>query len=390
MNPDLPEGTALDELEGPRCDEPGPLVVPRFIGASSEESEKDRMNAVTTNDAERVRRVPTPPSALPISRRAFLAGASLVAGCATARWLWDLNEHFQSAAVAVVKAEDYDDRLEAILSNGLKELGLDARWAKGKSILLKPNLVEPRLDAPHVNTHPQVVRAAAELFRRWDAREVFVAEGQGHFRDSRLVLEQSGMAPVLEEARLEYVDLNHDEVFLADNRLGRNGIARVHLPKTLRRADLVVSLAKMKTHHWAGVTLSMKNLFGVLPGICYGWPKNVLHVAGIPESILDLTATVRPALAVIDGIVGMEGDGPIMGTPKRAGVLVMGTNLPAVDATAARLMGFDPRRIPYLHGASGRLGPIGARRIEQRGEPIEGLAQTFRLLDHPSMKVFRS
>ena len=84
----------------------------------------------------------------------------------------------------------------------------------------------------------------------------------------------------------------------------------------LKRADLVVSLPKLKTHHWAGVTLAMKNLFGVMPGVAYGWPKNVLHHAGIPGSILDINAAVKPALAIVDGIVGMEGDGPIMGTPK--------------------------------------------------------------------------
>ena len=330
------------------------------------------------------------PASVQIGRRALMMGAGLVAATAGGKWLWDYNERFQSAAVAVVKAQAYDARLEAILREGLSELGIDARWAKGKSILLKPNLVEPRKNAPHVNTHSQVVRAVAELFRRWDAREVFVAEGQAHHRDARLVLEQSDMGPVLAETGLEYVDLNHDEVFVARNRLGFNGIGEFYLPRTLRRADLVVSLAKMKTHHWAGLTLSMKNLFGILPGICYGWPKNVLHMAGIPQSILDLTATIRPDLAIIDGIIGMEGDGPLMGTPKRANLLVMGTNLTAVDATAARLMGFDPRRIPYLRAASGRLGPIGRGRIEQRAEPLEGLVQRFELLDHPRLKAFRA
>ena len=114
------------------------------------------------------------------------------------------------------------------------------------------------------------------------------------------------------------------------------------MPASLKRADLIVSLPKLKTHHWAGVTLSLKNLFGVMPGIVYGWPKNVLHYAGIGQSILDIAAAVRPHLAIVDGIVGMEGDGPIMGTPRRLGVLVMGTNLPAVDATCARLMRIDP------------------------------------------------
>ena len=92
---------------------------------------------------------------------------------------------------------------------------------------------------------------------------------------------------------------------------------KLSLPQSLRRADLIVSLPKMKTHHWAGVTLSMKNLFGVMPGVCYGWPKNVLHHAGIRQSILDINAAVRPHLAIVDGIIGMEGDGPIMGTAER-------------------------------------------------------------------------
>jgi uncharacterized protein (DUF362 family) len=98
---------------------------------------------------------------------------------------------------------------------------------------------------------------------------------------------------------------------------------------------------------------------------------------------------VRPGLAIVDGVVGMEGDGPIMGRPKPAGLLVMGRNPVAVDATCARLMGFDPRRIDYLAVASGRMGPIQAGHVEQRGEALEGLVQRFELLDHPSLKRFR-
>ena len=93
-------------------------------------------------------------------------------------------------------------------------------------------------------------------------------------------------------------------------------LGKLHLPRTLLSADFIVSMPKLKTHHWAGVTWPMKNLFGVMPGIVYGWPKNVLHYAGIPQSILDINATVKPHLAIVDAVVGMEGDGPIMGTPK--------------------------------------------------------------------------
>ena len=314
------------------------------------------------------------------SRRGFLASAgalALVGAGAGALALRRLDEAGWRADVVVAKASSYSADLAAIIRGGLAELGFGPGWVKNRSVLLKPNLVEPSRAAPQINTHPALVRAVADVFRSWDAREVFVAEGQGHCRDTAYVLEQSGLGPVLDESRLEFVDLNHDDLFTIRNRSGWTRLGSLHLPTSLRRADLVVSLPKLKTHHWVGVTLAMKNLFGLMPGIAYGWPKNVLHQVGIPESILDINAAVRPSLAIVDGIVGMEGDGPLMGSPVASGVLVMGTNLPAVDASAARLMGVDPSSVPYLLAASGRLGPIAEAHIRQRGEPIAELARRF-------------
>ncbi len=320
-----------------------------------------------------------PPSPL-ISRRGWLATAGVLAATgagAGALALRRADEAGWRADVVVARAGSYGLDLAAIIRAGLAELGLGPAWVRGRSVLLKPNLVEPSLAAPEVNTHPAVVRGAAEVFRSWGAREVFVAEGQGHCRDTAYVLEQSGLGPVLDAERLEFVDLNHDDIFAAPNRAGWTKLAALHLPTTLKRADLVVSMPKLKTHHWVGVTLAMKNLFGVMPGIAYGWPKNVLHQMGIEASILDINAAVRPSLAIVDGIVGMEGDGPLMGSPVAAGVLVMGTNLPAVDASATRLMGVDPALVPYLAATSGWLGPIAERHIRQRGEPIAALARRF-------------
>jgi uncharacterized protein (DUF362 family) len=325
---------------------------------------------------------PTAPDRKLLRRRRFLVAAG---GLATAGMSYRLYRQFDEQSlrsdVLIAKAASYDGDLERTVRQGLAELGVDARFAAKKSVLLKPNLVEPSREAPHINTHPALVRATAEVFRSLGAREVFVAEGQGHCRDSDWVLDESGLADVLKHAEIEFVDLNHDEVFLKPNLMRFTRLRQLGLPAALKRADIVVSMPKLKTHHWAGVTLSMKNLFGVMPGVYYGWPKNVLHHAGIPESIVDITATVRPDLAVVDGIVGMEGDGPIMGTAKNVGAIVMGTNLPAVDATAARLMGIDPWRVAYLRAASGRIGPISERHITQRGESIKSLAQHFALIE---------
>jgi uncharacterized protein (DUF362 family) len=116
-------------------------------------------------------------------------------------------------------------------------------------------------------------------------------------------------------------------------------------------------MPKMKTHHWAGATLSMKNCFGCMPGRIYGWPKNVLHWSGLQEAIVDIAGAVRPDLQLVDGIVAMQGNGPIDGTAVDAGVLVFGTDPVATDTTAAMLMGLDPTGIWYLREAGRFLGP---------------------------------
>jgi uncharacterized protein (DUF362 family) len=326
-----------------------------------------------------------------MNRRDLLTGVGGMAALGLGAGLaHDWNERALRAQVFIVKAESYGANLAKLIDQGLHELGLSAAWVKGRSVLLKPNLVEPHRDAPHVNTNPEVVRAAAIVFRRWGAREVLVGEGPGHCRDAQLVIEESGLRPVLDELHLEFVDLNHDDVKVVPNRFGATRLRELALPATLDRAELIVSLPKLKTHHWAGVTLSLKNCFGLLPGLVYGWPKNVLHYAGIGASILDIAAAVRPHLAIVDGIIGMEGDGPLMGPPRKLGVLVLGTNLPAVDATCARLMDIDPWRVGYLAAASGRLGPIAERHIEQRGESIHAMHQRFELLDHPLFHGLRA
>ncbi len=145
------------------------------------------------------------------------------------------------------------------------------------------------------------------------------------------MLEESGLADVLYEDRIPFFNLNDTEVYSVPNAGGKTALKALTFSRLFKEVDWVVSLPKLKTHHLTGVTLSMKNLFGVMPGICYGWPKNVLHHAGINECILDITATLKPHFSIVDGIVGMEGDGPIMGSPVQANVLVMGRNLPAVD-----------------------------------------------------------
>ena len=294
------------------------------------------------------------------------------------------------AEVFIARVPDYSSNLAVKIQEGFRALGILPEEIRGKRILLKPNLVETHLGTTHINTNPLVVRGAIEAFKDYGAQEVFVAEGSGHCRDFRLLIEESGFSQVLIEDRISFVDLNYDDVFSIPNSGGWSRLKELILPQTLKEVDWVVSMPKMKTHHWAGVTLSMKNMFGLMPGAYYGWPKNVLHAVGIPKAILDINATVKPHLAIVDGIVGMEGDGPIMGVPRHVGALVIGRNLCAVDATCSRVMGINPGKVKYLKAADGRIGTIREKNIFQRGETIESVKTSFALIDEiPAHKGLR-
>jgi uncharacterized protein (DUF362 family) len=253
---------------------------------------------------------------------------------------------------------------------------------KGKRVVLKPNLVEYHRDKV-INTHPHVVAAVIELCRREDAAEVIVAEGPGHWRNVEYLVAASGLGDVLRHYKVPFIDLNHDEPVKRPNRGRLTKLDYLYLSRTIATADVVISLPKLKTHHWAVATLSLKNLFGTLPGICYGWPKNELHWRGIDNSIVDIACTRTPDLAIVDGIIGMEGDGPLNGTAKPMSVLLMGSDLIAVDATCCRLMQLDPEKVGYLvMGHHKKLGLLGAAQIEQLGETIEGRAKPFETVAH--------
>lgn len=286
-----------------------------------------------------------------------------------------------TSAVHIAPVSDYNADLADVVRRQYEHFRERVPLA-GKRVVLKPNLVEYHRDKV-INTDPRVVAAVIELCQREGAAEVIVAEGPGHWRNVEYLVAASGLGDVLRTCKVSFVDLNHDEPVKRMN-LGRlTGMEHLYLSRTIATADVVISLPKLKTHHWAVATLSLKNLFGTLPGICYGWPKNELHWRGIDNSIVDIAATRMPDLAIVDGIVGMEGDGPLNGSPKPMGVLVMGTDLVAVDATCCRLMQLDPEKIGYLVlGHRKKLGHLAAQQIQQLGERIEERAKVFDTLPH--------
>ena len=316
-------------------------------------------------------------------RRLVLNAAGLaIGGMATARLLPEemllRDRRPRRSRVAIISADEYSEGLGEVLQSGLREFHLNLR---GKSVLLKPNLVE-YIAGVEVNTNPLLVGAAAEAFLKLGAKSVVVGEGPGHQRDTYLVLAESGLADQLRRQKLSFVDLNRDELFKVPTRATYTGLEHLWLPGTVLKSDFVVSMPKIKTHHWAGVTLSMKNMFGIVPGTKYGWPKNVLHWKGIHRSIIDICATAPIHFVIADGVIAMEGNGPLHGSHRHLGKIVLADDPVAADFTCARLMGLDPYRVWHLDRAAHFLGngsheriDLVAERLPQRTVPFDVLPE---------------
>lgn len=192
-----------------------------------------------------------------------------------------------------------------------------------------------------------------------------------------MVLSQTGYEHNLRDEGIRFVDLNRDELIRTPLGASYTGMKELWLPRTVLEADFLVSMPKIKAHHWSGVTLSMKNMFGIVPGARYGWPKNILHWRGIQQSILDLCATIPIHFVIGDGIVAMEGNGPLNGTARTLGKIVLADDPVAADATCARLMGFHPERVSHILEGSRFLGNALPTLIDQVGETVGSPAMPF-------------
>jgi uncharacterized protein (DUF362 family) len=311
-----------------------------------------------------------------MNRRSLLSAGALATTAALS-----LHRQFSSTVpfrrkakskVAILKCASYDSA-HKVVDEGLR---LIEPAVKGKSVLLKPNLVEYSPNTC-INTHPTVIAAAVDSLYRLGAASVVVAEGPGHVRDTEMLIEECGLKKLLKEVgRTRFVDLNFDTPSRVKTTTSLTTLPELYLPNTLLAADVVISMPKIKTHHWAGVTLSLKNLFGVVPGSVYGWPKNILHWQGIDNSIVELASTVPIHYVIADGVEAMEGNGPLHGRRRDLGCLVFANDPVSADATCCRLMGIEAAKILHLAKAN-PLGNASRSEIELRGNSVPEVAQLF-------------
>ena len=266
------------------------------------------------------------------------------------------------APVWVARADRYDqelcDRAVEALFAGLdctREIG------PGVKILLKPNLLARAAPGQAVTTHPAVVRAVIRACKKRGAaaRDITVADSAGGIYNPaqmQALYRVSGLAEVCAEENVCAYTACETVKVPAEGRAAKE----FELLKPVAEADFIIDLPKLKTHVMTGLTAACKNLFGTIPGLKKAeWHMRYPDRERFGEMLIDLLETVRPRMAVLDAVVGMEGDGPSGGEPRALGLLLAGEDLPGLDLAAAQLISLDPMRVPYL-GAAHRRGLCGS------------------------------
>jgi uncharacterized protein (DUF362 family)/Pyruvate/2-oxoacid:ferredoxin oxidoreductase delta subunit len=278
------------------------------------------------------------------------------------------------ATVSIVRCATYDrERVRAAVAEALRLLP-ELRDVRGGTVLLKPNLLSAN-DPPEraVNTHPEFVRAVGEFFRERGVGRLILGDSCGSLAPGATsrAIAMTGLDRVAEDLGAELFDADRapsEEVAIPDGRI----LKSVRLPKLLREIDLLVTLPKMKTHGLTLITGAVKNQLGLVPGR----GKKDTHLAApspaaMAQALLDIHSIVRPGLAVMDGVLAMEGNGPAAGRPREAGLALAADDCLAMDVVMARLTGFDPEEVDGIRfGRERGLGVGDPGQIRLRGVPL--------------------
>ncbi len=286
--------------------------------------------------------------------------------------------------VSLKKAPDYHpERVLAALRSCLEPLGGMRGFVRpGQRVLLKPNLLGSFPAERAATTHPAVVRAAILLVKEAGGLPL-VGDSPG-MGTMPAVLRATGLEAVLEETGARRLDFNQPHEFGApDSLISR----KLTLTRALLEADVVITLPKLKTHGQMTMTGALKNQYGLIPGALKSqWHFRLQQPEWLAALILDVNRVARPALAILDAIQSMDGQGPGSGRPRFLGALIAGTDVTAVDMLACHLIGQDPLRVPLLAEArKQRFGETEWSNIQVIGEDWRALCvPDFEKIERPA------
>ncbi|MBS7620417.1 DUF362 domain-containing protein, partial [Candidatus Bathyarchaeota archaeon] len=238
---------------------------------------------------------------------------------------------------------------------------------KGARVVIKPNVCSSKNPYRMVITDLSVLEAVIRLIKTMTSN-IVVVESDNISGDAERRIKDSGVSDLVRSLDVDFFNLSKDDY----ETYSFSGI-EIRLPKTVLEADYFINLPKMKTEGHVLVTLSMKNLLGVLQRK----KKSVLH-KHLDGLLPFLAQKIRNDLIIVDGIVAMEGNGPLIGTPKKLDLIIAGTNPVSVDSVCCRLMGFEPKEVKHIINAEKMgIGESSLKNIELVGDIHEFRSYNF-------------
>ncbi len=279
--------------------------------------------------------------------------------------------------VSLRAADTYNEEtLAAIFREQLSHLGIDKAYFSGKKVVIKPNLVMKKVPDAMATTHPATLSALLTVLKEMDVTPLIAESPGGLFNRQRLegIYRTCG---IMDVANRHDVQLSYDtEAIWLSHENGKT-VKKFHVIRPIAEADILIDLCKLKSHGLTKMSAAIKNFFGVIPGI----EKFEMH-ATYPDyrdfgsMICDLTQMLyekKEIIAITDAVVGMEGDGPTAGTPRKIGALLMSRNPFASDIVSETLLGFAGT-VPIVREAAERgLCPADITGIELVGDEITPL-----------------
>lgn len=301
--------------------------------------------------------------------------------------------------VALTRCPDYnEDRVRGAVREAVALIGGVGDIIKpGDKVLLKANLLAPSDPGDAVTTHPAVARAVIEIVKEAGGVPV-VADSPGYFYAGGRcrALTMCGLKDVADELGVDSTQFEAIE----------NGFQKIEVPGSIYlksiyaarlalEADFIVNLPKIKTHASTWFTGAVKNMFGAVATSTRKEAHALATYERFSGALVDVYSVFRPGLAIMDAIVGMEGEGPRHGNKRSLGLIIASKDPVALDAAASRVIGFDPLEIFATRDADARgLGNGDIDRIEVLGEQIANVEIDFekpsgrRINMHPAvMKI---
>ncbi|MBR6558930.1 MAG: DUF362 domain-containing protein [Clostridia bacterium] len=256
--------------------------------------------------------------------------------------------------VSVIKVDKYDTALlERAVDEHFDRLGLACDIKPDMKVLIKPNLLSARKPECVATTHPEVILAIIKKLKSLGVESVTVADSPG---GPYLAANLSSVYSACGYKALEkYATLNYSTGSGKVRNENGKVIKEFDIIDPIREADYIINVAKLKTHSLTGMSGGIKNMFGAIPGLV----KPEMHyrfpgIGDFSEMLIDLFETVRPNVTFIDAVVGMEGEGPNMGTPKNCGYFLASRDVYAQDAVAAGIIGIPTEKVEMIKCAEER------------------------------------